>query len=510
MKPSVKLYNTLTRQLESFEPQGPAGQAVKLYVCGPTVYDEAHLGHARCYITWDILYRFLKFCGYTVQYVRNITDVDDKILARARENGESPEALAQRFTQRFHAVMDRLHVLPPTDEPRATAYIPQMITLITGLLDKGIAYQGETTGTIYYDVSQKSDYGELCHQSLDDLQSGARVEVAAEKRSPLDFALWKPADKNEPAVWEAPWSWGRPGWHIECSAMSYALLGEQLDIHAGGLDLVFPHHQNEIAQSEAFTGKKPFAKYWLHNGFVNVSGEKMSKSLGNFSTVEAMLHLYDAETLRYFLLTHHYRSPVDFSEQALEGAKNRVTKIKGHLQRLANQGALAGLTDNPEAAIQARTAEPSIQAWIEAMASDLNTAQALSILDGLFDVAVSGKAADSEQALSDFLGLSQWMGFDFIPQVDLSGALDGLRAIYRELANQLTEEPAALSLETDSAETVLTDILEARALVREQKNWALSDWIRDELARLGITLQDRKGQLPAWTYEPKQHVSTPS
>ncbi len=534
MSPQIKLYNTLSRRLEPFEPM--TAHQVKLYVCGPTVYDEAHLGHARCYITWDILYRFLTFMGYEVTYTRNITDVDDKILNRAAENGESPQSLAERYTQRFHDVMADLNVLSPTHEPKATDYVPQMVAFIQSLLDKGFAYT-TPSGTVYYDTPKKADYGNLCHQNLDDLQSGARVEVDPEKRNPLDFALWKPAPLSEPCVWDAPWGPGRPGWHIECSTMSYSLLGQQLDIHAGGMDLIFPHHQNEIAQSEAFTGKSPFVKVWMHNGFVNVSGEKMSKSLGNFSTIAKLLESYDANTIRYFIVTHHYRSPVDFSDFALDGARNRVGKITRNVKELVEQIgfpaadlALAAKAHIVSLLNQPRESmtdwETTSLAWVSSMADDLNTAQALACLNELLSQA-NPKPNEppihlsvlEPTALGCFLMLSEAMGFDFItPQVDmqLDRLLPQLKALFSQAQQILEAEtpqgqllPDAGDMQKISAPKLVEEILKVRAQLRECKNWAASDLIRDKLAEMGIYLKDRKDGPALWHYEPAKSV-TPS
>lgn len=533
MKPQIRFYNTLSRQVERFEPADPDN--VKLYVCGPTVYDDAHLGHARCYITWDLLYRFLRFAGYNVHYIRNITDVDDKILARAKENGEDPGVLAERYTRRFHEAMSRLHVESPTDEPKATAYVPQMIRFIRKLVETGYAYS-TPSGTVYYETHRKKNYGNLCHQNLEELQSGARVEVDPEKRSPLDFALWKPANPAEPYVWESPWGPGRPGWHIECSAMSYSLLGEQLDIHAGGMDLIFPHHQNEIAQSEAFTEKEPFVRIWMHNGFVNVRGEKMSKSLGNFSTVEKLLEAYDANTIRYFILTHHYRSPVDFSDEALEGARNRVNRINQNLQRLLEEIGFSGeeLAAVAREHLQKRIAEPETLsedglieweksgfAWLEAMADDLNTPQALAHLNELLSQA-NPKPGEpvlplhrlQPTALGAFLVLAETMGFYFETRRRIYPELEALRpdlqALYGDICQRVALDSAQPAIEpTGSLESLMEEIIRLRALARANKDWALSDTIRDRLLRLGIHLSDRKEGPTLWHYEPVQSP-TPS
>jgi cysteinyl-tRNA synthetase len=489
MQPEMKLYNTQTRQLETFESLQPPN--VKMYVCGPTVYDDAHLGHARCYITWDVLYRFLTFMGYEVTYARNITDVDDKIINRARENNESPQALAERYTERFHAVMKKLNVLSPNTEPKATAYIDKMIAVIQALIQKEYAYQ-TLSGTVYFSIEKKENYGELCQQSLNDLLSGARVEVDPEKRSPLDFALWKPAPQAE-LGWDSPWGWGRPGWHIECSAMSHEILGDQLDIHAGGMDLIFPHHQNEIAQSESFTGKTPFVRYWMHNGFVNVSGEKMSKSLGNFSTVEKLLEIYDTNTLRYFILSHHYRSPMDFNDEALEGAKNRIQKIKDQLKRFPNELNTQRWLERGRTYIQSNLqTDPLLQKWLEAMRSDLNTPQAVSVLDELFK-----EMFVREEALASFFALSDVMGFDFLTlQTDIE--IDHLQP---ELSRLALELAAPVSPSGMTAADLIDALIRLRENVRSQKNWAISDQIRDKMAALGIKLEDKKDKTTSWIYE---------
>ncbi len=521
MPPEIKLYNTLTRQTEVFEPINPG--KVKLYVCGPTVYDEAHLGHARCYITWDVLYRFLTFMGYDVDYVRNITDVDDKILARARENSEPPEALTRRNIDRFHEVMAQLNTLSPTREPKATGHIDDMIRLIGNLLDKGIAYKGERTGTIYFDVSKDQDYGELTNQNLDDLQSGARVEVDAEKRSPLDFALWKPADASEALVWPAPWGAGRPGWHIECSAMSNCLLGDQLDIHAGGMDLIFPHHQNEIAQSEAFTGVKPFVRYWMHNGFVNVSGEKMSKSLGNFATVAKLLEVYDANTLRHFILTNKYRMPMDFNDEALAGSKNWAEKVAQNIGDLYEE-----FNINPDAPIHQPKAlsvylvhgikepqsqgEQTILSFIDAMRDDLNTPQALAFLNDLLSQANPKPGISQEErrhAFEAFLYLADNLGFQFKPVSVYEKIQDQAPYLVQLIHDTPAIEGCDVSEPTSGmpVSSLMDIILTIRTHARAQKNWTVSDMIRDRLGEIGIQIKDRKDGPPSVSYEPAKSVT---
>ena len=315
----LTLYNTLSKKKEKFLPQVEG--EVRIYVCGPTVYDISHIGHARKEVIFDVIIRYLRFRGYSVKYIRNITDVDDKIILRAQEEGVSWNEIAARYTDAFHKDMAALDVLKPDHEPRATETIPEMQELIGLLVDKGVAYPAGDS--VYFSVSNWPEYGRLSRRKTDELQAGARVEVDTTKKNPLDFALWKASKPGEPS-WPSPWGEGRPGWHIECSAMSRKFLGETLDIHGGGVDLVFPHHENEIAQSEAATGKT-YCCYWLHNGLLTVRKEKMSKSLGNFITIQDILEQFHPETIRMFFLSHHYRTPVDFSDEAMSETKKILT-----------------------------------------------------------------------------------------------------------------------------------------------------------------------------------------
>jgi cysteinyl-tRNA synthetase len=496
--PELKLHNTLTGKLEPFIPLDSAGKQVKLYVCGPTVYDDAHLGHARCYITWDVLYRFLKFVGYDVKYVRNVTDVDDKILNRAKERGETPAELAERNYQSFTEDMKALNVLPPDEEPRATDYIPHMLAGIQALLEKGTAYR-TADGSVYFRVSAKADYGKLkfgtrnaeaLKQHLDDLKSGARVEVDEGKESPLDFALWKAVSLTDPNAWESPWpaensfkGWGRPGWHMECSAMNHAVFGDQIDIHAGGADLIFPHHENEIAQSEAWSALKGddeqsrFAKYWLHNGFVNVSGEKMSKSLGNFSTIKKVLERYDANTIRYFLLTNHYRMPVDFNDEALQACKDWMVRIRRKLiQFNINLSDILKTIDSP-----------SKQALLSgefclALSRDLNTAQALSELNRLFK-GFSEESLKNKKLLQSIAVMMFVMGFDLnyfcSKQVDVKSEC-------HPSDNLIAEGFAVFT------NTLLEEKIRLRRTAKAEKNWAEADRLRNEIMAQGYQLLDNK------------------
>jgi cysteinyl-tRNA synthetase len=479
----LKLFNTLSGSVEPFQPLDPAGRHVKLYVCGPTVYDDAHLGHARCYITWDVLYRFLKFLGYDVKYVRNVTDVDDKILNRAAERGETPSVLAERNYISFSQDMQALNVLPPDEEPRATHYIDEMLNGIQALIAKGAAYVSKD-GSVYFRVSAKADYGKLSKKPLDDLKSGARVEVDPDKESPLDFALWKAVPLSDANGWESPWpaegenkGWGRPGWHMECSAMNHAVFGDQIDIHAGGADLIFPHHENEIAQSEAWTGHQPFSKYWMHNGFVNVSGSKMSKSLGNFATIKTVLERYDANTIRYFLLTNHYRMPVDFNDESLQAAENWVIKTKRALNEIKSAlgldiAEITTLVAQDAAALKlSRGAEDAanFSALIADMSDDLNTPKALAqcnlILGRLRGGTTNGDAHETFGVAVSMLSL---LGFD--------------------LALFFNEDLAKADLPIDEIQQLILQRREAKAT----KNWPQADAIREKLTEMGLKLLDNK------------------
>jgi cysteinyl-tRNA synthetase len=528
----LRVFNTLTGKLETFVSleEGGKPKAIRLYVCGPTVYDKAHLGHARCYITWDTLYRVLQFLEYPVIYVRNITDVDDKILAKARALQQSPKQLAAENHAFFTQDMVALNILPPHHEPCATAHIDDMITSIETLIEKGFAYVTQD-GSVYFDVRQKKDYGKLKFSTndpqklashLEDLQSGARVAVDEEKHSPLDFALWKAIPTEDPDGWVSPWpsatdgntnkknGWGRPGWHMECSAMNHAFFGEQIDIHAGGADLVFPHHENEIAQSECLTGVQPFARYWMHNGFVNVSGEKMSKSLGNFSTVRDVLARYDVNTIRYFLLTHHYRMPVDFTDEALTGAQNRIEKLSARLQEavvccnldlntldnwlvttLTGFKALQDKIKNRSIATsKGCEALASFETMLTAMASDdLNTAKALAELSTLLRL-LKG-TTDSEEmqdTLRLLLSLLNLSGFNLLLLLTPKACLLDEHAIY-QLYQTLFKNQEPPERE---AKAVLRILLTERQQAKQAKNWERADAIRKALVDLNFQLLDSK------------------
>ncbi len=481
---SLRVYNTLTGTKEPFEPIEPG--RVRMYVCGVTVYDRCHIGHARAAVVFDVIYRYLRYSSYDVTYVRNFTDVDDKIIARANEQGVTAREIAERYIAAFYEDMDALGVARPTHEPRATEHVPEMVAHIRGLIDRGVAYAVD--GDVYFSVGDYPAYGRLSRRPLDELAAGARVEVDERKRSPLDFALWKAAKPGEPS-WPSPWGEGRPGWHIECSVMSQKYLGGTLDIHGGGKDLVFPHHENEIAQAEALTGE-PFVRYWLHNGFVNINQEKMSKSLGNFFTIRDVLDRVHPEVLRFFLLSHHYRSPVDYSDQTLHDAAAGLDRLYGLLDRVG--GVLAGRevpaqVPQAELANGARAVHEAVLGLFyefeNAMNDDFNTAEALGHLhrcarevgaflhDGVDptgpNLAVLGYAAESFRKVGGVLGLLQAPANEYL-EARRKGGL------------------SAAGLDEAAIEARIAD----RIAARKARDWARADAIRDELAKMGVVLED--------------------
>ena len=449
----LKLYNTYTSQVEEFKPIEE--NKVKMYVCGPTVYDNAHLGHARCYITWDVLYRYLKFKGYDVTYCRNVTDVDDKILKKSEKENKTPEEVSKYWYQRFSDSMKKLNNLPPDIEPFATKTLGEMIAMNKDLIAKGFAY--EVGGDVYFRVKKFGKYGSLSGQPVDKLESGARIEVGELKEDPLDFALWK---KDEKFGYKSPWGVGRPGWHIECSAMSRKYLGKTIDIHAGGADLIFPHHENEIAQSECANGCK-FVNYWLHNGFVTINKEKMSKSLGNFLTIDDLLKNYDSNTIRFFILTNHYRMPVEFSDEALQSAQAGAKRMLNAKRAEVNNN--LDITKFDE-----------YKAFVEAMDDDLNTSKALAVL---FDL--TNKAnKDVDYAYTLLYKLATTLGFTFEKS---SLSEDELRAKLEEICTKL-----------GGSYNSMEDIIEIRNQARRDKNWEIADKIRIAMDEAGIVLKDSK------------------
>ena len=449
----MQLFNTYSGQLEEFKPI--EDNKVKMYVCGPTVYDYAHLGHARCYITWDVLYRYLKFKGYDVTYCRNVTDVDDKILKKAEKEGKTPEEVSTYWYKQFTNSMNKLNNLRPDIEPFATKTLGEMISMVKDLIAKGYAY--EVDGDVYFRVKKFGRYGSLSGQPIDQLESGARIEVGDIKEDPLDFALWK---RDEKFGYNSPWGVGRPGWHIECSAMSRKYLGQTIDIHAGGADLIFPHHENEIAQSECANGCK-FVNYWLHNGFVTINKEKMSKSLGNFLTIDDMLKNYDANTLRLFILTNHYRMPVEFSDVALSSAQTGAKRLTN-----AKQTPIDETLDI--------TATSEYKAFCDAMDEDLNTSKALAVL---FDLTTRANKGEKD-AYTILYKLGTTLGFTF----EKAGVSD------EDLENAV----AHISKVLDQNFGSIDEILELRKQARAEKNWDIADKIRIAFDECGILVKDTK------------------
>lgn len=449
----LKLHNTFTDKTEEFNTIEP--NKVKMYVCGPTVYDNAHLGHARCYITWDVLYRYLKFKGYDVTYCRNVTDVDDKILKKAEKENKTPEEVSKYWYKAFENSMKALNTLKPDIEPFATKTLGEMISIVKDLIKNGYAY--EAGGDVYFRVKNFKNYGMLSKQPIDQLESGARVEVGDLKEDPLDFALWK---KDEKFGYNSPWGVGRPGWHIECSAMSRKYLGKTIDIHAGGADLIFPHHENEIAQSECANGCK-FVNYWLHNGFVTINNEKMSKSLGNFLTIDELLKSYDANTIRLFILTNHYRMPVEFSDEVLTSAANGVKRLMNAKATKIDE--TLDLTQFEE-----------YKQFVEAMDDDLNTSKALAVL---FDL-VNKANKDVPYAYTLLVKLAETLGFN-MTKTTLSD---------EELAEKVSEISSKLGENLSS----MDELISLRKTAREEKNWDLADKIRLACDEVGIILKDSK------------------
>ena len=447
----MQLFNTYSGKVDEFKTIEP--NKVKMYVCGPTVYDYAHLGHARCYITWDVLNRYLKFKGYDVTYCRNVTDVDDKILKKAEKEGKTPAEISQYWYKQFANSMNKLNNLPPDIEPFATKTLGEMISMVKDLIDKGYAYVAG--GDVYFRVKKFGRYGSLSGQPIDQLESGARIAVGELKEDPLDFALWK---SDEKFGYNSPWGVGRPGWHIECSAMSRKHLGKTIDIHAGGADLIFPHHENEIAQSECANGCK-FVNYWLHNGFVTINKEKMSKSLSNFLTIDDMLKNYDANTLRLFILTNHYRMPVEFSDEALTSAQAGAKRLTNAKQTPINKD--LDITQTEE-----------YKEFCAAMDDDLNTSKALAVL---FDLATRANK-DEKDAFTKLWILGNVLGFKFekegLSEEDLNKAVEKVSETLGKKFHSIDE------------------ILELRKQARAEKNWDIADKIRISFDEAGILLKD--------------------
>jgi len=459
----MKVYNTLSGKKEEFSPQS---DEVKIYVCGITPYDDAHIGHAMSYVVFDVIRRYLRFRGYKVKYVQNVTDIDDKIIDRANQRGVSPRELAEKYSDSFEEDMKALNIIKAETDvyPKATEEIPKIIEVIQGLIDKGYAYPAG--GSVYFRVRNDPDYGKLSHRSLEAMRAAEGAMGSEEKEDAMDFALWKASKPGEP-YWESPWGEGRPGWHIECSAMSLRYLGDTLDIHGGGQDLIFPHHENEIAQSESFTGVKPFVKYWLHNGLVQLGEDKMSKSLGNLITIKQALAKYSPDAIRIFILSSHYRSPLTYSEEGLEAAQNAGERLLRVVSRYDPTGGKGEAFD----------AEPYRKQFFEAMDDDFNTAKALGIL---FDLASTiNQAGDAG--------------------VSIGKAQSTLMSLAREVLGLKLEISEFMGEPIPEIEQKVNRLVEERLKLRNAKQWQRADEIRAELAEMGVTLEDTpEGTIIRW------------
>ncbi len=459
----MKIYNTMTQKKEEFVPLEEG--KVRMYVCGPTVYNYIHIGNARPAIIFDTFRRYMEYRGYQVNYVSNFTDVDDKIIKKANEEGVSASEISERFIKEFRVDADALNIKEATYHPKATQEIDGMISMIAALIEKGHAY--EKNGTVYFRTRSFQGYGKLSKKKIDDLEAGIRIAVSEEKEDPMDFVLWKPKKEGEP-YWNSPWSEGRPGWHIECSVMSKKYLGDRIDIHAGGEDLIFPHHENEIAQSEAANGKE-FAKYWMHNAFINIDNKKMSKSEGNFFTVREVCEQYEPQVLRFFMLNSHYRSPLNFSKELMEAAKSSLTRIRtavGQLEHLLDSNTLSREFVSSDEQILLEEMEALTNKFLDAMDDDFNTADAISVIFELVRLSNSncegGSSIEFVRKIHDNL-------------INLCGIL-GLEAVKEE----------------ELLDTAIEKLIEDRQTARKNKDFAKSDQIRNLLLEKGIILEDTR------------------
>ncbi len=457
----MKIYNTLTRRKEEFVPIDE--NEIKIYVCGPTVYNFFHIGNARPFVVFDTLRRYLEYRGKAVKFVQNFTDVDDKIINKAREEGVKAGEISEKYIEEYYKDAKALNVEKASVHPKVTENMEEIIAFVQGLIDKGYAYAVD--GDVYYSTRKFKEYGKLSKQNIEDLESGARIEVGEKKQDPLDFALWKAQKTEEELAWKSPWGMGRPGWHIECSVMSTKYLGETIDIHAGGQDLTFPHHENEIAQTEAQTGK-PFANYWMHNGYITIDNEKMSKSKGNFFTVRDILNDYNGEVMRFFLLSGHYRSPINFSRELMDQAKNALSRMqnaKNNLKHLV-ENSVGGITEEESKSYEALLLYR--EKFISAMEDDLNTADAISaVFELIKDINTAAKDSITKEFAEKCLSLLD----------ELTGVL-GLLRDKAEDESRIDDE--------------IQKLVEERQAARKAKNFARADEIRDILKARGITLED--------------------
>ncbi|MBA5851787.1 cysteine--tRNA ligase [Clostridium sp. cel8] len=455
----MKIYNTMTKRKEEFKPIHPG--KVNMYVCGPTVYNFFHIGNARTFVVFDTVRRYLEYRGYEVKFVQNFTDIDDKMIKRANEESTTVQQLGDRFINEYYKDADKLNIKRATENPRATNYINQIISFVKDLIDKGYAY--EVDGDVYFDTNKFKEYGKLSGQNIEDLQSGARIDINDKKRNPIDFTLWKSQKIGEPG-WKSPWGMGRPGWHIECSCMVYNIFGDTIDIHAGGSDLEFPHHENEIAQSESKTGK-PFANYWMHSAFVNVNNQKMSKSLNNFFTAREILEKYEPDVVRMFMLSGHYRTQINFSLELLDSTKSSVDRLYNSITNLEiflEESSIDNMNDNER---KYKTKLLSYKdKYIEKMDDDFNTADAISVIfDLIKDININVNNKSSKQLIKFCLSLIRELG-----------------------------EPLGILQESKkgSIEKDIEELIEKRQQARREKNWKLADEIRDQLKSEGIVLED--------------------
>ena len=468
----LRVYNTLTKQKEEFKPLEPG--KVSMYVCGVTPYNHPHIGNARPFVTWDVIKRFLRKSGYAVKHIQNFTDVDDKIIRTANTEGVQWNDIAERYIKAYFSVMDKLHVDRADVYPKVSTHIADIIAMITTLVEKGYAYPVE--GDVYFSVEKFDGYGKLSGRKLEDMQAGARIEVDVRKHHPMDFALWKAAKPGEP-YWESPWGNGRPGWHIECSTMSLKYLGTTFDFHGGGSDLIFPHHENEIAQSQACcSDHDSFARYWLHNGFITINQEKMSKSLNNFFTVQDILQQYPADVLRFFIVATHYRSPLDFSDERLKEAQTSLGRLQNSLDNAKQLQAMPATVDSTTAAALLQKAQTEKTGFYEAMEDDFNTALALSHMFALSkEINVYYHAVTTGNVVYD--------GVNFA----------GVVAVYQEMADILgilVPEDAPVDSADVLLEGLMQLIIDLRQQARANKDWTAADKIRDELKKLDVVIED--------------------
>lgn len=468
---TIKVFNTLTKRKEVFVPREE--KKIRMYVCGVTPYNHPHIGNARPFVTWDVIRRYLEHQRYEVLQVQNFTDVDDKIINTANAEGVTWDVVANRYIASYFDVMDKLNIKRAHIYPRVSEHMTDIIQMVSVLIDKGYAYPID--GDVYYRVEEFENYGKLSGRSLEDMKAGARVDIDTRKHNPMDFALWKSAKPGEPA-WDSPWGQGRPGWHIECSAMSLKYLGSGFDFHGGGSDLVFPHHENEIAQSEAFTGESPFVNYWLHNGFITVNEEKMSKSLGNFFLVTDILEHYPAPVLRFFIISTHYRSPLDFSDERLKEAERSLERLKTAWQNLKYLAEMPNGEANDISRSLKQAAQKASAEFTAAMDDDFNTSLAISVMFGLAkEINIYHQAVVNHKAEHELT------------------AYQAAKSVYGEMEDILGLEMSPIKVtgaQEEMVEKLMEIIINARQNAKAKKDWAMADGLRDELANLGVVLED--------------------